>query len=133
MSDKTKQLTRKQQLFVDFYDGDIKATAKKVKMSHDYCRRLLNQQKIAAAIRNRQDEESRINGIATRQERQKFWTEVMNGKVKIDDNVIKGGNLSDRLKASELLGKSEADFTDKHLVSGKASLLDILGRVGAEE
>lgn len=38
-----------------------------------------------------------------RDERKKFWSEVM-------DTAEKTG---DRLKASELLGRSEADFTDK--------------------
>jgi hypothetical protein len=39
----------------------------------------------------------------TRQERQKFWSDLMDS----DENI------RDRLKASELLGRSEADFTDK--------------------
>ena len=42
--------------------------------------------------------------IASRVDRQKFWTEMMTAKEK-DDN--------DRLKASELLGRSEGDFTEK--------------------
>lgn len=42
--------------------------------------------------------------IANRQQRQEFWSSVMN-----DAEV----DLSVRLRASELLGKSEADFTEK--------------------
>lgn len=42
--------------------------------------------------------------IATREARQKFWTEVMEGHEQ---------DMAHRLKASELLGKSEADFTEK--------------------
>ncbi len=118
---KDKPLTPKQQIFVDCYDGSIKPAAKKAKLSYDYCRRMINQPHIKAAIRARQDNEVRPRNIATRQERQEFWTEVMDGK----------GNMKDRLKASELLGRSEADFTDNHIVDAKASLLDILAKAGA--
>ena len=44
--------------------------------------------------------------IASRAERQSFWTKVANGEVD-------GASMGDRLRASELLGRSEADFTDK--------------------
>lgn len=43
--------------------------------------------------------------IATRSERQSFWTKVQNGE-------IESASMADRLRASELLGRSEADFTD---------------------
>lgn len=42
--------------------------------------------------------------VATRKKRQEFWTGTMN-----DDNA----QMPDRLRASELLGKSEADFVEK--------------------
>ena len=42
--------------------------------------------------------------IATRVQRQQFWTEVMKNPE---------ASLADRLRASELLGKSEADFVAK--------------------
>ena len=42
--------------------------------------------------------------IANRVQRQKFWTKMMNDPE---------ARLSDRLKASELLGRSEADFTER--------------------
>jgi len=48
--------------------------------------------------------------VASREQRQKFWTDVMNG------NITERGNdpkLSDRLRASELLGKTQADFIDR--------------------
>ena len=41
--------------------------------------------------------------VATREKRQEFWTETMESK---DLKV----NMSDKLRASELLGKSEGDF-----------------------
>jgi hypothetical protein len=42
--------------------------------------------------------------VASRVDRQELWTKMMN------DPEIRA---SDRLKASELLGRSEADFTDR--------------------
>jgi hypothetical protein len=41
--------------------------------------------------------------IANRSERQQFWSKV------VDDS---DASMPDRLRASELLGRSEADFTD---------------------
>lgn len=42
--------------------------------------------------------------IATREDRQRFWTEVMESG---------GVEMKDRLRASEILGKSQADFVDR--------------------
>lgn len=47
--------------------------------------------------------------IATREERQAFWTEIM----KAADEATK-----DRLKASELLGRSQGDFFDRQNIIG---------------
>jgi phage terminase small subunit len=44
------------------------------------------------------------SAIATREERQTFWTNMLR-----DPNVAE----RDRLRASELLGKSQADFIDR--------------------
>lgn len=44
-----------------------------------------------------------INSAKDRDERKQFWSEMMDT----------ADRSSDRLKASELLGRSEADFTDK--------------------
>ena len=53
-----------------------------------------------------------------RSERKKFWSDIM-------DTAEKTG---DRLKASELLGRSEADFTDKiglGAVDGEGDVVEI--------
>jgi phage terminase small subunit len=50
--------------------------------------------------------------IATAEERQEWWTKVMLGH-EVD------ADFKDRLKASELLGKSQADFVDRQEVTGK--------------
>ena len=103
---KSVKLTNKQQRFVDSYDGDIKKTAKKAGLSYGYCRRLVTKTNILEAIRYRQDTEIRPRTIANRQQRQKFWNETMRDEKQ---------DMRDRLRASELLGRSEADFV-KHLV-----------------
>lgn len=51
--------------------------------------------------------------IATRIERQELWTSVLRDEL---------ADTSDRLRAAELLGKSEADFTEKVHHSGGLSL-----------
>lgn len=51
--------------------------------------------------------------IATREKRQELWTKVMNAE---------GVEMKDRLRASELLGKSEGDFISKIEHSGNFDL-----------
>lgn len=107
-------LNARQQKFVDLYDGNGTESARKAgytgsdsvlgKTAHD----LLRNPKIKTALKAREKIEKRKR-IATRQERQAFWTRSMNDKKE---------PLRDRLRASELLGKSEADFTEKHEHSG---------------
>jgi len=98
-----REFTIKQQRFIDCYAGDIKAAAEKAGLSYDYARRLVTKSHILEAIRSRQDTEVRPKEIANRQRRQEFWTQIMDDKKE---------DTRDRLKASELLGKSEADFTE---------------------
>lgn len=106
---KNKQgFTVKQQRFIDCYDGDIKKAAKKADLSYGYCKRMMMITKgncaVKGAIRNRQEIEIRPKTIANRQERQKFWTDTMK-----DKKLSRG----DRLRGSELLGKSECDFVER--------------------
>lgn len=108
----SEKLTARQQRFVDAYDGNATAAA----LAAGYSKKTaafigaenLKKPKIAAAIRTR--EQKRASPlIATREERQSFWTATMRDK---------SAEMRDRLKASELLGKSEADFIDKLQASG---------------
>jgi len=66
-------------------------------------------QKEIAKLQAKLDKETDKN-IANRAERQQFWTDVMKGE--------EDANMSDRLRASELLGKSEADFVERHQFEG---------------
>jgi len=103
------ELTDKQQKLVDCYDGDIKKAAKKAKISYGYARQLLTKSNILAAIRNRIDTEIRPAIIASRQQRQKFWSDIMDDSRQL---------MRDRLRASELLGKSEMDFPNRTELTG---------------
>ena len=112
----TKNRTARQERFIDCYSGNIKEAAALAGLSYDYARRLVTTSHTREAIRNRQDTEVRRRRIATRQERQRFWTRTMT-----DESV----SMGDRLRASELLGKSEADFID--VVKGENTMRLQLG------
>lgn len=73
--------------------------------------------------------------IADREERQKLWTDIMRNndpyhKEEFDSNgvPIKETNIPivTRLKASELLGKSEADFIDKLDVQQNVTITELI-------
>lgn len=103
-------LTIKQQRFIEAFNGNAAAAARAAGYRHPdrIGSRLMTRPEIKSAILSREaafcDET-----IATRAERQKFWSNVMR-----DDSV----KLPDRLRASELLAKSEGDFLDRHELTG---------------
>jgi len=101
------ELTAMQRAFVQSYNGNGKETAILVgyspKTAESQASRLLTLAKVKEAILDREASENK-ESIATRVARQEFWTKTMN-----DPKV----RPADRLKASELLGRSEADFTDR--------------------
>lgn len=106
------KLTPRQKAFAELYDGNATQTAIKVGYAEGSAEvtgaRMLRNAKVLEIIKAREDDASRKR-IASRQRRQEFWTEAM------EDAEV---DMKDRLKASELLGKSECDFTDKVLHSG---------------
>lgn len=116
------KLTERQQRFVDAYDGNGTAAARAAGYSGNdatlaqVAHENLRKPEIMAAIESRNSGAKKAR-IATREERQSFWTKTM-----LDGEV----EMKDRLKASELLGKSEADFTEKVKHSG------VLGTLPAE-
>jgi len=125
---KPKKITIKQQRFIDSFDGDIKKASEIAGFSYNYGRQLMTMKKhkhIQEAIRKRELTKSNVL-IANREERQIFWTQAMRGK---EDGI-------DRLKASELLGRSEGDFlervkdeTPERKVRIDGPLGDLLGKV----
>lgn len=107
MADKIKkQPSLKQQRFIDCYDGDLEKAAKTAGISYGYARQLMVLPKHAHIIKAIKERElTKANKrIKTREERQEFWSDMMDN----DDE-----RANDRLKASELLGKSEADFVER--------------------
>ena len=118
-------LTMETDAYVNAYDGNIEQAADIAGLSYEYCRRLMMDItnphiepmaiKVQEAIKNRHKQAQNAI-IATRQERQALWTEFLNN-----------AELSptDRMRASELLGKSEGDFIDLKADVTPQSLADI--------
>ena len=102
-------MTHRQELFIQEYLNSLNATQSAIragyspKTAYSIGQRLLKNVEVLRAINTAMNERKNTL-IATREQRQEFWTAVMNDC----DTAMK-----DRLKASELLGKSEGDFTDK--------------------
>jgi len=107
-------LTTMQQKFVDSFDGNAYLAAKLAGYSNPETAgpRLLKHVLICKEIEQRQKRE-RKPLIMSRQQRQQFWSEVAR-----DEDQ----NMRDRLRASELLGKSEMDFTEKIQHSGDVEI-----------
>jgi len=109
-----QKLTSRQRKFVALYEGNATQAAIKAGFSKKTARsqgqRLLTKVDIIKAL---QEREKRETGplVANRQARQQLWTKIM-----LDETV----EMRDRLKASELLGRSEGDFTERivHDVTG---------------
>ena len=99
--DEIPNLTRKQQSFVNVYAGHIRESAKEAGISYAYGRELILKAHIVAAIRLREKKEVRPDMILNRLERQAFWSTVVRDQYQ---------DMRDRLRASELLARSEADF-----------------------
>ena len=115
-SSPARQFTTKQQRLIDCFVGDIREAAEKADISYGYARNLMTKSDIIEAIQSRQDTEIRPKDIADRQQRQEFWSDIMRDEE---------SEPSVRLKASELLGKSEGDFIDVKLDVTPQSLADI--------
>lgn len=101
-------LTSKQLKFIELYGGNGTEAARLAGYAGDdatlatVAYENMRKPEIRAAIKRRGRAELEPL-IATRKARQKFWAKVM---------MNADTRMADRLKASELLGKSEADFTD---------------------
>lgn len=104
-----KKLTLKQKAFVDCYTGNATEAARLAgyKGNNDTLKQVgaenLTKPYIAEAI-NKRAEKLSNRRIATRQDRQEMWTEIMRNRKE---------DVRDRLTASKLLGASEGDFIQK--------------------
>ncbi|MFC1510149.1 terminase small subunit [Candidatus Omnitrophota bacterium] len=119
------KLSLKQQRFVDFYEGNGYDAAVSAGYSKKTARAIasenLTKPYILEAIKKRilKVDNSKI---MNRKRRQEFWTQVIN-----DEKA----SLPDRLRASEILGRSEADFTDKVATKGDLTIIYGHRRVNA--
>lgn len=110
------ELTNRQLAFIEAYDGDATATAARIGMSKSYALKLMMRPAVRAAIAKRDDGKPSKHVLA-RIDRQRYWTRVI-----LDENE----STAMRLRASELLGKSEGDFLIRHEISDRGALLDVL-------
>lgn len=99
-------LTPLQRLFVEYYSGSISGTvdfmnANDIDISMEDAVKMSKLASVKLAIKHKGKQE---RTIAEKKERQRFWSGVMNDTSE---------DMKNRLKASELLGKSEKDFVEK--------------------
>jgi hypothetical protein len=132
-------LSGNEALFAVYWDGSLMSTlaalrADGIEMCERTGRDMSNRPAVLAAIQN----PPTFPGICTKQDRQKFWTDVMLGD-EMTQVVTKEGAIIDvkpdlmaRLKASELMGRSEGDFKDKVEHSGEVTLAAFLEKFSAK-
>jgi hypothetical protein len=133
-----KKLSKGEKKIVSAWNGSIKETAEKIKMSYGYVQRIVKKSYIIDRLRKREEKDA-TPIIADRKERQAFWSSVMRGDPQLvklvekrgeDDKVVIGedgepvmieirevADMKNRLKASEALGRAGADFVDRLHVS----------------
>lgn len=107
-------LSVKQRRFVEAYDGNATAAAIAAGYSPKTARlqghKNITKDNILEAIQSRENKRLEST-ILTREERQAFWSDI----IRSEDEK----NIMAKLKASELLAKSEGDFLDRHELTGK--------------
>jgi phage terminase small subunit len=107
------EFNARQKAFIEAYCGNATEAALKAgysqRSAYNQGRRMMKNDEVLAAIKEREAGRNSVL-IATRQERQAFWSATMRGEA-VD--------MKDRLRASELLGKSEGDFVDRTELTGK--------------
>lgn len=137
-------MSDKKHLFVEAFDGDELYAMRVAGFTgpDQYLKRkaeeLLKDPTVIAAIKHRDDFRVKTGkAIADREERQALWTAIMRNndpyyiEEKDENGVpkpIANIPLPTRLKASELLGKSEADFVDKIDLSANVTITDIIAQ-----
>ena len=136
------KLTQRLRDFIQYYDGDPVKCMRLAGFegSNSYLKQkaeqALKDPTVQLALKQRDAYyESRTKLIADRQERQALWTHIMrnndpdaineydnNGLPKKPENIP----LATRLKASEMLGKSEGDFVERVSIEGNITITDII-------
>lgn len=118
-------MTGKQQIFIFEYLKDCNATQAAIRAgyssrtAYSIGQRLLKNVEVSQAI-DAAITERRSKLIATREQRQQFWTDVMTDTEQ---------DMRSRLRASELLAKSEGDFLEKVQVQDTSANYDITAQI----
>jgi hypothetical protein len=120
-------LSERERRFVEAYMGAAAGNATKAARLAGYAKntaekqasRLLGKVGVRAAIDARAKSDP---AVATREERQQFWSAIKRG-----DGEFRHWPPAVRLRASELLGKSQGDFIERHQIDGRITLEQVLG------
>ena len=100
-------MTPRQKRFVEAFSGNASAAARAAgyseKTAYSQGERLLRNVEILTAIQERENRQLSAL-VATRSERQSFWSRVMRDEAE---------QMRDRLRASELLAKASGDFLER--------------------
>lgn len=109
--DKTQKLTPRQALFVEAYAGNATEAAKKAGYAHPQVMgcQLLSNPKVSQYIKQRSTIR-KGQAIADRSERQRILTEILRNEDETPAN---------RMKAIELLGRSEGDYIEHKIVENR--------------
>lgn len=142
--EESKPLTKRERLFVAAFDGDIAQTMRLAGyVGHDSTleqkgKELLKQPNIQYAIRKRAEIEERTNQlILTREERLVLLSAIARnadphaieekdsyGNIKDPENIP----MAQRLKAIELLGKAQGDFSETLNINHNVTISDLILR-----
>lgn len=128
-----KALSERERRFVESYMGQAAGNATKAARLAGYAKntaekqasRLLGKVGVRNAIAERTANDP---AVWTREDRQRFWTAVASGAA-----GYKLAPLRDRLKASELLGRSQADFVERIEHSGHITLEEAIAASRSRE
>jgi len=117
-------LTERQRRFVEAYMGAANGSATLAAKMAGYGSGSVSVSARASALMKLPQVQSAIAEraaadplVADRERRQRFWTQVMEG-----DGIFAKAKLVDRLKASELLAKSQGDFVERRDHRGSLTL-----------
>ena len=114
-------LTEKQRRFCEAYSsngGNALDAARQAGYAtpHPEGQRMLQKATIREALEKLR-EKTTTEAILTREERQAYWTRVIRGDERDADG--RPPAMRDRLRASELLARSQGDFLDRTEISAK--------------
>lgn len=143
------RISQQERLFIEAYEEDRGIPALEIagyqgseSQLNKILAQLLSRTEILQAIKERDRFVKKTNTIvADRHERQSFWSEIMRNKdphaieEKDEFGVPKIPNipLQHRLRASEMLAKSEGDFVDNVNVQGNLTISDLIQKSFAIE